>query len=73
MTPKYRFWCAQPKAIDLTPNGSYKASSHPQGCLQSSAGDCNEVWHDGMDIDMLTRAKQCEKYPKHLGMTAVCV
>lgn len=62
MTPKYRFWCAQPKATDMNPNGSRKAISHPLGSLQSSAADCNEVWLDGTDIDMLTRAKQREKY-----------
>lgn len=47
---------------ELNPNGSYKPISHPQGFMQSSAGNCNEVCRDGTDIDMLTRAKQCEKY-----------
>lgn len=30
--------------------------------MESSASNCNEVCRDGTDIDMLTRAKQCEKY-----------
>lgn len=46
----------------LNPKGSYKPISHPQGFMQSSAGNCNEVCRDGTDIGMLTGAKQCEKY-----------